>query len=318
MDRLDALATFKAVVAHGGFSRAAAGLDVSCAKVTRTVQDLETLLGVQLLQRTTRRMSLTSVGQEVLRRAEQLLDSYDELAALSSLSASEPSGTVRLAAPAAFARRRLGPVLGAFMARYPKVWVDLRTRDDLVDVFDDEVDLMLSLRGDLRASLIARQVGAAEVGVYAAPAYLARHGTPGHPDELGGHNCLTCEDIAGGSTWTLRRADGDAVCELPVKGSMRCSHADVLVGAALHGAGIVLLPRFLVEEALAQGSLQPLLPQWTCEALSIHLAWGARRNLPLGVRKLIDHLAQAFGAEERIVAPPVPQARPRTAGLLAA
>jgi DNA-binding transcriptional LysR family regulator len=295
MDRLNALATFKAVVDHGGFARAAADLDVSCAKVSRTVQDLEMLLGVQLLQRTTRRVSLTSVGQQVLLRAVDLLDSYDELAALSSLSATEPSGMVRLAAPAAFARRLLGPALADFMNRYPRVEVDLRTRDGLVDLFDDEVDVMLCLRNDLRESLIARRIGAAEVGVFAAPAYLARRGEPTHPDELADHNCLTCDDIAGGASWRMTDADDGEVRDVPVRGSMRCSHADVLVGTALHGAGIALLPRFMVDEIVAQGGLKPLLPAWTCEPLPIQLAWGSRRNLPLGVRKLIDHLAVALG-----------------------
>src|SRR5882762_9234894 len=128
MDRLKALGMFKAVVDKGGFARAAAELDVSCAVVSRTVQELELLLGVQLLQRTTRRITLTAVGQQVLTRAADLLDAYNELAALSSLSASEPSGIVRLAAPASYARRYLGHALAAFMARHPKVRVDLRMR----------------------------------------------------------------------------------------------------------------------------------------------------------------------------------------------
>ncbi|WP_425259271.1 LysR family transcriptional regulator [Rubrivivax sp. RP6-9] len=300
MDRLSALATFKAVVDHGGFARAAADLDVSCAKVSRTVQDLEMLLGVQLLQRTTRRVSLTSVGQQVLLRAVTLLDSYDELAALSSLSATEPSGVVRLAAPAAFARRLLGPALAEFMHLYPRVEVDLRTRDGLIDLFDDEVDVMLCLRNDLRESLIARRMGAAEVGVFAAPAYLARHGEPCHPDDLADHNCLTCDDVASGASWRMTWAEDSEVRDVPVRGSMRCSHADVVVGTALHGAGIALLPRFMVEEAVAQGGLKPLLRDWRCEPLPIQLAWGSRRNLPLSVRKLIDHLALALGGGDRL------------------
>jgi DNA-binding transcriptional LysR family regulator len=299
MDRLNALATFKAVVDCGGFARAAADLDVSCAKVSRTVQDLELLLGVQLLQRTTRRVSLTSVGQQVLMRAVDLLDSFDELTALSSLSAKEASGIVRLAAPAAFARHLIGPALADFMCRFPLVEVDLRTRDGLVDLFDDEVDVMLCLRNDLRESLIARRVGSARVGVFAAPAYLARRGEPLHPDDLADHNCLSCDDIAGGASWRMSGIGDGALRDVPAKGSMRCSHADVLVATALHGAGIALLPHFMVDEIVAQGGLKPLLSGWVCEPLPIQLAWGSRRNLPLGVRKLIDHLAAALGDEPR-------------------
>jgi DNA-binding transcriptional LysR family regulator len=295
MDRLSALAIFKSVVDNGGFARAAADLEVSCAKVTRAVQELEMLLGVQLLQRTTRRVALTTVGREVLSRAADLLDSYDALAALSSLSASEPSGSVRLVAPAAFSRRYLGPALADFMARYPKVWVDLRMRHGHIDVVNDEVDVMLCLRSDLRPSLIARRIGAAEVGLFAAPRYLAERGEPKHPHDLLHHNCLTCEDTAGGSGWKFRQRISAEAVEVPVKGAMRSSHADALVGAAVHGAGVVLLPVFMVEEAAARGALRRLLPDWTSEPLALHLAYHSRLNQPLCVRKLIDHLVQVLG-----------------------
>ena len=295
MDRLSALAIFKSVVDNGGFARAAAELEVSCAKVTRAVQDLERLLGVQLLQRTTRRVALTSVGHEVLSRAAELLDSYDALAALSSLSASEPSGTVRLVAPAAFSRRYLSPALADFMARYPKVWVDLRMRQGQIDVVNDEVDVMLCLPSDLRPSLIARRIGAAEVGVFAAPRYLADRGEPKHPHDLLQHNCLTCEDTAGGTGWKFRQRVSAEALDVPVKGTMRSSHADALVGAAVHGAGVVLLPLFMVEEAVERGALRRLLPDWTSEPLALHLAYHSRLNQPLCVRKLIDHLVQVLG-----------------------
>jgi DNA-binding transcriptional LysR family regulator len=297
MDRLSALATFKAVVENGGFARAAAVLEVSCAKVTRSVQDLEQLLGVQLLKRTTRRMSLTSVGQQVLSRAADLLDSYDALAALSSLSANEPSGTVRLAAPASFSRRYLGPALAEFMSRYPKVWVDVLLREGPIDVITDEVDMMLCLRSDLRASLVARRIGGTEVGLFASPRYLATRGDLEHPLDLLSHNCLTtC-----GAGWTFRQRGSAQALDVPVKGTMRSRHADVLVGAAVHGAGVVLLPVFMVEEAVAHGSLQRLLPDWSSEPIALFLAYHSRLNQPLAVRKLIDHLVHVLGN------PPKPQ-----------
>jgi DNA-binding transcriptional LysR family regulator len=300
MDRLGALAIFKSVVDHGGFARAAAVLEVSCAKVTRSVQDLEMLLGVQLLKRTTRSMSLTSVGREVLARAAELLDSYDALAAMSSLSANEPAGTVRLAAPASFSRRYLGPALADFMARHPKVWVDLRMREGGVDVISDEVDVMLCVRSDLRPSLITRRIGGAEVGVYASPGYLAMHGEPTRPVELLNHNCLTtC-----GEAWAFRHRADEQALEVPIKGTMRSSHADMLVGAAMHGAGVVLLPVFMVEEAVAHGSLRRLLPDWTSEPIALYLAYHSRLHQPLSVRKLIDHLVQALGG------PPSPKCHP--------
>jgi DNA-binding transcriptional LysR family regulator len=309
MDRLSALATFKSVVENGSFARAATVLDVSCAKVTRSVQDLELLLGVQLLKRTTRRMSLTSVGQQVLSRAADLLDSYDALAALSSLSANEPSGTVRLAAPATLSRRYLGPALADFTSRNPKVRVDIVTREGPIDVIADEVDMMLCLRSDLRPSLVARRIGGTEVGLFASPRYLSARGEPEHPLDLLAHNCLTtC-----GAGWTFRQRVSAEAVDVPVKGTMRSSQADVLVGAALHGAGVVLLPRFMVEGAVADGSLRRLLPEWASEPIALFLAYHSRLNQPLSVRRLIDHLVSALGEQlklQEVTPPTVARATP--------
>ncbi len=288
MDRLKALATFKTVVDKGGFARAAAELDMSCAAVTRTVQELEMLLGVRLLQRTTRRVTLTAVGQEVLTHAIELLDGYDALKALSSLSASEPAGTVRISAPAAYARHFVGPALASFLARHPKVWVDLRTREGAVDVVADEVDLALCLGDDLHPSLVARRISDFEVGLFASPNYLRQHGVPDHPHELLAHSCLVCDE-SGGSSWQFRHRSG-AEIDLSIKGTMRCSQAEVLVGAAVHGAGIVLLPIFMARDALQAGQLQRLLADWNCPSRALQLAYSSRRNQPLAVRKLIEHL----------------------------
>jgi DNA-binding transcriptional LysR family regulator len=292
MDRLKALATFKTVVDKGGFARAAAELDMSCAAVTRAVQELEMLLGVRLLQRTTRRVTLTAVGQEVLTHAIELLDGYDALTALSSLSASEPAGTVRLSAPAAYARHFVGPALAPFLARHPKVWVDLRMREGAVDVVADEVDLALCLSGDLNPSLVARRVCDFAVGLFASHDYLRHRGIPDHPDELLAHSCLVCDE-SGSSHWQFRHRSGVEI-DLPIKGAMRCSQAEVLVGAAVHGAGIVLLPVFMARDAVEAGLLQRLLPDWTCPPLALQLAYSSRRNQPLAVRKLIEHLVHAL------------------------
>lgn len=299
MDRLGALATFKAVVDYGSFRRAADGLDVSCAKVSRTVLELEALLGAQLLQRSSRRVSLTSVGQEVLQRATDLLDAYQALADWSSRNAREATGTVRVGAPAAFARSLLAPALAGFMSGHPGVCVDLRARDRTADVFDDEVDLLLLLRQDLRPGLVARRIGEVELGVYAAPAYLAGRPEPLEPDALLSHNCLSCDELGSRTGWHLSRRGDGLSRELPVKGTMRCSHADVLLETTLHGAGIALLPQFMAEKFVARGACRRLLPAWSGQPLPIYLAWGSRRHLPLAVRALIDHLAGALGAASR-------------------
>lgn len=292
MDRLEALETFKCVVDQGGFARAAADLDVSCAKVSRTVQDLELMLGVQLLNRTTRRVSLTSVGHELLAKATEVLETFEQLKAMSSMVTSEPSGTVRVGAPAGLARQLLGAVLAEFVASFPSITVDLRVRSQLSDVFEDEVDVMLCVGQGLRDSLIARNVGSLEVAAYASPLYLMKSGVPEGPEDLASHKCLVWDGIAAGPTWALTRRRDGATAEIAIKGPMRCSQADVLMGAVCHGAGIALLPSVLVSDAVSSGSLAQVLPCWVGASLPVQLAWGSRRNLPLAVRKLIDHLVE--------------------------
>lgn len=310
MDRLKALATFKAVVDEGGFARAAAALDISCAVVTRSVQELESLLGVRLLQRTTRRVALTPLGREVLDHAARLLDGYERLAEIGSLAASDASGTVRLAAPVSYARRCLGPALAAFAARHPRVGLELRFADGPVDVLDGAADLALCRTQELKPALIARRVAEAEVGLYAAPGYLAQRGMPAHPQALAGHGCLAGDEADGGA-WRLHPAGGGDEAVVPVRGAVRSNDAELLIGAATLGAGLVLQPAFMVEDAVAAGRLQRVLPAWRGEAFTLHLTYLSRQHQPLAVRLLIDHLSQALGAA---AAAPREAARPLRAG----
>jgi DNA-binding transcriptional LysR family regulator len=189
MDRLKALEIFKAVADRGSFVKAAEALDLSTPAVSRSVQDLEKTLGVRLLQRTTRRVSLTPEGEQVLQRARGMLDAYDELAALSSEGAAQVAGEIRFKAPASFSSW-LVPALAEFTARHPKARVQLVACDMPMDLVAERIDLDLRVTRVLPDSLIARRVGDVPIGVYAAPAYLARKGTPKHPHELAEHDCL--------------------------------------------------------------------------------------------------------------------------------
>ena len=295
MDRLKALSIFKAVVDNGSFVGAASSLDISCPVVTRTVQDLEALLGVRLLHRTTRRIWLTAIGRDVLDRVAGLLESYDELESIGRLSATEPSGAVRLAAPALFGRHYLGPALAEFRRRFPRVLVGLDLREGTGNTLDEGVDLALCLSGDLRPTQIARRLSQIEVGVFAAPVYLRQRGEPEQPAKLVEHDCLTSGNGRAGSSWSFTHASGGARQTVPVRVALHSSHAEVLADAALHGAGIVMLPAFMAEEAVAQGRLQRLLPDWGIEPMSIHIMYGSRKSQPMSVRRLIEHLVDVFG-----------------------
>lgn len=297
MDRLQALSIFKTVADKGGFARAAEALGLSCPHVSRSVQDLEALLGARLLQRTTRRVALTGVGREVLERVNGLLASYDELAAIGRASAGEPAGTVRMAAPEGYGRHVLGPVLAEFRARCPQVSIDLRLLEGPADLVGDEIDLALCLHEDLRPSFIARPVAEVEVGVYAAPSYLARRGEPAHPAELSAHECLTSGGLRAGASWCFRRLADGTRADVPVKAALRANHADLLADLAIHGAGVAMLPAFLVRDAVSQGRLQRLLAGWEGRPASLHLVYGPHRNQPVPVRRLIEHLLDRLGTK---------------------
>jgi len=307
MDRLKALSVFKAVADNGSFVAAASALDISCGAASRTVQELETLLGVRLLNRTTRRLALTAVGEDVLHRAGGLLQSYDELATIGRASASEPAGVIRMAAPAMFARHYLGPSLAAFRARYPKVQVDLQLCEGPVNVVLEDVDVALCLPEDLRLTQIARPLASAEVGVYAAPSYLARKGEPTHPSQLVEHDCLTSKAVRAGTDWSFEHLDSGDPYTVGVKGALHANQIEVLADAAAHGAGIVMLPAFMAQAAVAQRRLQRILPGWRAAPLSLQLTYTSRRNQPMSVRKLIEHLVETLGTAHEDSSVPVPR-----------
>ncbi len=243
MDRFKSLAVFKAVADNGGFNKAAEALRLSNAAVTRCVQDLEARLGVRLLRRTTRRVWLTPIGQDVLRRAKELLASYEELEAVSSLSATDPCGEVRLVAPLSYGRRFLGRALASYAASYPKVWVDVRLHEPPLNPASNEADLTLCFAGELRDSLVARRVAEVQVGVYASPNYLARNGTPLHPTALERHDCLTCGGSGESAKWQLCNAiTGERCTSVAMQprrsaAGRRCPWRGRRAAAGFHGGG---------------------------------------------------------------------------------
>jgi LysR family transcriptional regulator for bpeEF and oprC len=294
MDRLRALEIFKAVVDNGSFIRGAESLNLSSAAITRAVQDLEQLLGVRLLQRTTRRIALTTIGEDVFERAQGLLASFDELAAVSSLSAREAMGALRILAPTAYGVRKLGPALATFAASNPKVRLDLRTTDDDIDLVEDKVDLAVFMGTRPALSQIARRIGVEAVGLFAAPEYLARRGVPLHPMDLRGHDGLSYAGSGDRGAWRFSQADAGAVECQPPRPVMSSNNAETLVAAATHGTGLVRLPSLLVQREVAVGSLVTVLEGWQIDPLEVQLVYSSRRYQPLAVRMLIDHLVAAL------------------------
>jgi LysR family transcriptional regulator, regulator for bpeEF and oprC len=295
MDRLKSLEIFKTVADKGSFVRAADTLDLSTAVVTRAVQELERLLGVRLLQRSTRRLSLTTDGEDVLERTRSLLESFEALTASSSLGATEIAGEIRISAPASFSSRLAAP-LARFTALYPKVRLQLLASDTPPDLVGERIDLALRVARGLPDSLIARRIGEVRMAVYGAPGYLAERGTPKHPDELAGHDCLVYGSTGREGNWPFQHPVTQQPVEPSVRGLLCANNAEALMSAAINGSGLALLPQFLAREAVARGELQQVLNHWPSPPLGMFLAYASRRNQPLRVRKLIDHLVEALGA----------------------
>lgn len=292
MDRLRMLEVFKAVADRGSFTKGADALGLSNAVTSRALQELEAQLGVRLLQRTTRSVSLTSEGRDVLERAESLLDSYDDLIAASKLGAQEVAGEIRLSAPTSLGGRRLGPMLAGFTERYPLVRVDLQLTDSQDDMVGEGVDLALRVGDDLKRSLIARRIGEVKLGIFASPKYLKRHGVPQRPSELSRHHCLTYGGTGKNPAWRLRHRLTGEQGEWPARGTLHTNNGDALAAAAVCGSGLVLLPRYMVDGAVSRGDLQAVMTDWQAPPLGLYLAYASRRNQPVRIRRLIEHLAE--------------------------
>ena len=295
MDRLHALRVFRTVAEKGSFVKAADALTMSKSATSRAVVELEALLGVRLLQRSTRSIALTVEGAQVLEQSGVVLAAFDQMVSANRLNSTEATGNVRLNAPVSFGIRRLGPALAAFLARHPKVTIDLQLTDRQVDLIEENVDVALRIARDLSSTLIARRVATASIRAYASTTYVERHGRPHHPADLARHICL----IYGAGTsaasdrapWHFVNATTGEQVKVAVNGPLHANNGDVLVAAAANGAGIVLQPDFIVDASVPVPGVEALLPGWHAEPLGIYLVYGSRQYQTLRVRRLIDHLA---------------------------
>ncbi|MCC4613491.1 LysR family transcriptional regulator [Xanthomonas campestris pv. esculenti] len=294
MDTLDAMRVFTAVAERSGFSAAADALDRSTASVTRQVAALEQRLGTRLLNRTTRRVSLTSAGTAYYQRCLQLLADLDDLEATIGAQALEPAGVLRVNAPVSYGIERLGALLPGFRARYPQVELDLSLTDRLVDMVEEGFDVAIRITREPAPMLIARQLGTVRLVPCAAPAYLARAGTPAHPADLAGHECLLYHYSPTGDAVRFHGPDGHV--DVRLHGGLRANNGHVLNAAALAGQGIVMQPDFLADAHLAAGRLVRILPAYELGQIGIFAVYTSRSHLAPKVRSFIDYLLEHLAA----------------------
>lgn len=292
MDRFQSIAAFVSVIENGSFARAAEKLGQSVSAVSRRVAELEEHLDARLLNRTTRRLSLTETGRAFHERAVQLLADLEEAEQGASAGGVTPRGTLKLTAPITYGIRVLAPIVAAFAAKYDQVRVDVDLSDRVVDLVDEGFDLAVRI-GEIRSQfLVARRIGATSLVCCAAPSYLERHGTPRTPDDLARHSCLTYEYAATRHQWRFIGADGgDKVVR--IGGPLHANNGRMLGALAVEGAGIVCEPDFILAPDLERGALVPILTDWTLPSIAIHAAYPSRRHLSAKVRAFVDFLAGA-------------------------
>jgi len=295
LDRFQALTVFARVVEAGSFVRAAERLGVSVSAVSRQIAELEAHLDVRLLNRTTRRLSLTESGQAFFDRCVQLLADLEE-AELAVASASiAPRGTLRLTCSASFGTRHLAPAIAAFAARHPQLRFDVELSERVVDLVEEGFDLAVRIGVTGSENLVARRIGATRILCCAAPSYLERHGEPRTPEELVKHACLTYEYLPNRSVWSFRDADGREQ-SVRITGPVHANNGRFLEALAAEGAGIAHEPDFIVGPDVRAGRLRPILAGFERPPLPIYVVYPSRRHLSAKVRAFTDFLVERFAS----------------------
>lgn len=301
MDRLASMRVFQRVVDEGGFAAAARELDLSPAVVTRLVADLEEHLGTRLLQRTTRRMSLTEAGEAYLVRVRQILQDVDEADALVSAQTQELAGVLRVLAPPALATHVLAPMVAGFHQAYPRIVLDIEVATHLDPPIEAYDVTLMGTDADWNGDVVARKINQTEAVLVAAPVYLARCPAPRTPEDLAGHGCLIIKpETQARQHWHLERADQPGERVRPVlRPAMQANHLDTVMRAALDGAGITALPMELAAPHLASGALVRVLAPWITGRFSLYAALPSRKFTPRRTQVFLDYLLEHTRREVR-------------------
>lgn len=292
MDRLTAMQVFSEVAQRGSFTAAADQLGMTRVMVTRYVNDLEQWLGTRLLQRSTRRISLTASGESCLARCRRMLELSAEIQEGLDQRDQTPKGQLRITTSMSFGIAHLAAAISDYQTRYPEVSVDMLMLDRSVNLIEDRIDLAIRITSELDPGLVARRIAPCRSIVCASPRYIERHGLPESPEDLSRHNCLIYSNF-GKKDWHFFR--GDEHVSVQVSGNLSANEATVLTQAMLAGAGVGLQPTYLVGPLIQSGQLLKLLPAWHPPELTIWGVYLSRKHLPASLRTMLDFLTERFG-----------------------
>ncbi|MFZ5957096.1 LysR family transcriptional regulator [Pseudomonas knackmussii] len=291
-DRYSEILAFVAVARRGSFIQAAEDLGMTASALSRKLQALEQRVGVRLLQRTTRRVSLTEAGALYLERGRRWLEDLEDADQALADLAGNVRGRLRVSLPMHFGRLHVVPALPELLARHPQLDLDLDLSDRQHDLVADGFDCAMRIGQLVDSSLVARRLAENRRVLVASPEYLERAGMPQHPNELTQHSCLHFSLFREGDVWHLLR--GDERCEVPVHGRIRANYGGALVEAALAGLGITLTATFIAGPALRRGELVQVLPEWQLPPMHIWMLYPSGRFLAPKVRAFSDFFAERF------------------------
>jgi DNA-binding transcriptional LysR family regulator len=290
MDRLTSMAVFVRTVEKGSFAAAADEFGLSTTMVANHVRSLEQQLGAQLLERTTRRHHLTEIGTAYLERCRDVLSSVQAADQVAEALRAEPQGTLRVTAPVTWGAHRLMPVIGAYMATYPTVQVELSLNDRVVDMHEEGFDVAIRSGPLADDALVARPLTPSRMFVVASPGYLDIHGVPQQPDDLARHACLGF--MAWGRQHHWRFTQGERRVEVPVEGPLVCNNGQALLTAALCGVGVVVQADVLLAPSIESGRLVRLLPDWELPVRHLHIVRRRETRPTAKLRTFVDFVME--------------------------
>lgn len=292
---LTAMEVFARVVEARSFSGAARRLGMSKSVVSKHITRMERTLGVRLLNRTTRRLSLTEVGSTFYERCAQIVAQAEEAELIATRSHSEPRGVLKVNVPVAFGVRHIAAALAEFSAQYPEVRIDMTFNDRAVDLAEEGYDVAMHIAERLDGALISRRLAPIRRTVCATPEYWRRHGKPQTPHDLMHHNCLVYTYLDVPNEWCFSGQGEDI--RVPISGNLRVNNENALWQAAVGGLGVVLLPTFIAGEDLQSGALEAALSEYAVPATSIYAVYLPNRHLSPKVRALIDFFVERFAPQ---------------------
>lgn len=295
MDIFKQISAFVATATRGSLSAAARAEGVTPAIVGRRLDALEARLGVRLMLRTTRKLTLTFEGQAFLEDCQRLLNELANAEAAVSLGGVRASGHLRVSAPAGFGRRHVAPLVGDFMAGNPEVTVSLDLSDRIVDLINEGIDCAIRIGELTDSSLVSVRLGEMRRVVVASPAYLVAHGVPRTPDDLAGHNCFSLGQQRG---WMFQDPESRIIESWKVSGRFECNDGAVLHEWALAGRGLAWRSLWEVGQDLKEGRLTSVLDAWQAPPMGIYAVFPQRRHMPLRLRLFIDLLKDTYGRPE--------------------